>query len=158
MYIGVLWILAVGRVDSVILTDYFRIGSSDSLEVAVGSLSYLPLKSRHSEQYVLISWGKPSSLSVIRAVMAFLTVRRDAPGPLFLPSNGQPLSRASLTDWLRQTQYTDFLSHSFRTGSATNGALHHLIQALGLGQSSSYHLYIRTSSEALTALLSTFGR
>ena len=67
MYIGVLWILAVGRVDSVILTDYFRIGSSDGLEVAVDSvmsLSCLSLKSRHSKQIVFAKAVLSTSVGV----------------------------------------------------------------------------------------------
>ena len=73
----------------------------------VAFLSAVKIKTFETDRFrkgcfVYISWGKPSSLSVVRAVMAFLTVRGDAPGPLFLLSNGQPLSRASITDWLRQ--------------------------------------------------------
>ena len=41
-------------------------------------------------------------LCAVRAVMNYLALRRDAPGPLFLLQNGQPLSRNILTDWLRQ--------------------------------------------------------
>jgi len=84
-----------------------------------------------------------------------------SPGPLFLFQNGRPLSRALLTDWLRQTLASanipsNFSSHSFRIGAATvaarNGVLDHLIQALGRWSSSAYQLYIRTPSESLAAL------
>ena len=36
-------------------------------------------------------------------MLAYLSLRGDSPGPLLLLQNGQPLSRAILTDWLRQT-------------------------------------------------------
>ena len=36
-------------------------------------------------------------------MLAYLFLQGDFPGPLFLLQNGQPLSRAFLTDWLRQT-------------------------------------------------------
>ena len=39
-------------------------------------------------------------LCAVRAVMNYLALRGDAPGPLFLLQNGQPLSRNILTDWL----------------------------------------------------------
>ena len=85
----------------------------------------------------------------------------EVPGPLFLFQNGRPLSRALLTDWLRQTLASanipgNFSSHSFRIGAATvaarNGVPDHLIQALGRWSSSAYQLYIRTPSESLAAL------
>jgi len=93
--------------------------------------------------------------------MTYLASRGDVPGPLFLFQNGQPLSHALLTDWLRQILAStnipsNFSSHSFRIGAATvaapNGVPDHLIQALGRWSSSAYQLYIRTLSESLAAL------
>ena len=53
--------------------------------------------------------------------MAYLSVRGNVPGPLFLLVNGQPLSRATLTNWLRQIFSTagiegNFSSHTKREG------------------------------------------
>ena len=76
----------------------------------------------------------------MRAMMAYLAIRGDASGPLFLMCDGQPLSRTRLTEWLRQILRTagvegNFSSHSFRTEAATvaarNGVPDQFIQALG---------------------------
>ena len=93
--------------------------------------------------------------------MNYLALRGDAPGPLFLLQNGQPLSRNTLTDWLRQIMASarvpgNFSSHSFRIGAATvaarNGVPDHLIQSMGHWSSNAYQLYIRTPAEVLAAL------
>ena len=100
-------------------------------------------------------------LCAVHAVLAYLSLRGDSPGPLFLLQNGQPLSRTILTDWLRQIMSAsgipgNFSSHSFRIGAASvaarNGIPDHLIQALGRWTSNAYHLYIRTPSEYLAGL------
>ena len=115
--------------------------------------------------YVHIGLGS-LPLCAVHAMMAYLAVKGDVPGLLFLPCNGQPLSRARLTDWLRQILHSaglegNFSSHSFRIGTATvaaqNGVPDHLIQALGRWQSSAYQSYIRTPSEVLAALLSSLS-
>ena len=87
-------------------------------------------------------------------------IRGDGSGPLFLCQNGQPLSRALLTDWLRRVMTTagissHFSSHSFRIGTATvagrNGIPDHLIQELGQWKNSAYQGYIRTPSAVLSS-------
>ena len=100
-------------------------------------------------------------LCAVHALMAYLALRGDAPGPLFLFQNVQPLSRNILTDWLRQTMASakvpgNFSSHSFRIGAATvaarSGVPDHLIQCVGRWSSNAYQLYIRTPAEVLAAL------
>ena len=108
--------------------------------------------------------GKGSyPLCAIQALMAYLTMRGNMDGPLFLFQDGRPLSRVSLTEWLRKILSAagipgTFSSHSFRTGAATvaarNGVPDHLIQALGRWTSNAYLLYIRTPAEALAQLSS----
>ena len=107
--------------------------------------------------HIHIGLGR-APLCAVQALLTYLSVRGNVPGPLFLLANGQPLSRAILTDWLRQIFSTagiegNFSSHSFRIGAATvaacNGIPDHLIQALGRWTSNAYLLYIRTPSEAL---------
>ena len=84
-------------------------------------------------------------LCAIRSLLAYLTLRGDAPGPLFLFRDRRPLSRALLTSWLRDILSSagiqgNFSSHSFRIGAATvaarNGIPDHQIQALGRWTSS----------------------
>jgi len=110
--------------------------------------------------FIHIGLGKPP-LCAVHSMMTYLASRGNVPGPLFLFQNGRPLSRALLTDWLRQILASanipgNFSSHSFRIGAATvaarNGVPDHLIQALGRWSSSAYQLYIRTPSESLAAL------
>ena len=112
-----------------------------------------------------IGLGRPP-LCALSAIMNYLPLRGQSPGPLFLLSNGQPLSRTLLTHLLKDVFATagiqgSFSSHSFRIGAATvaarMGVPDHLIQAMGRWNSDAYKLYIRTPAEALaqvTSLLS----
>ena len=95
--------------------------------------------------------------------MAYLQLRGNGAGPLFLLQDGRPFSRALLTDWLRRFLTAagvqgSFSSHSFRIGAATvaarNGIPDHLIKELGRWTSHAYQLYIRTPSESLAQLSS----
>lgn len=110
--------------------------------------------------FVHIGLGK-APVCAVQALLSYLSVRGDSPGPLFLHKSGQPLSRATLSDWLRQILASagvqgNFSSHSFHIGAATvaarNGIPDHLIQALGRWTSNAYQLYIRTPSEVLAGL------
>ena len=110
--------------------------------------------------HIHIGLGR-APLCAVHALLVYLSVRGNVPGPLFLLANGQPLSRSILTDWLRQIFSTariedNFSSHSFRIGAATvasrNGIPDHLMQALGRWISNAYQLYIRTPSEALAGI------
>jgi len=112
-----------------------------------------------------IGLGRPP-LCALSAIMNYLPLRGQSPGPLFLHSNGQPLSCTLLTHWLKDIFATtgiqgSFSSHSFRICAAPvvapMGVPDHLIQAVGHWNSDAYKLYIRTPTEALvqvTSLLS----
>ena len=100
-------------------------------------------------------------LCTLSALMTYLSLRGNSAGPLFLLQDGRPLSRATLTAWLRQIMASarvpgNFSSHSFRIGAATvaarNGVPDHLIQAMGRWSSNAYQLYIRTPSASLATL------
>ena len=102
-------------------------------------------------------------LCALQAVLAYLAVRGNLGGLLFLFQDGRPLTRAVLTAQLREILAGagvsgNFSSHSFRIGAATvaarNGIPDHLIQALGRWSSSAYQLYIRTPSETLASFSS----
>ena len=109
--------------------------------------------------------GRPH-LCALSALMQYLPLRGQFPGPLFLLSSGQPLSHALLTRWLKDLFTASgiqgsFSSHSFRIGAVTvaprTAIPDHLIQAMGHWNSDAYKLYIRTPAEALvqaTSLLS----
>ena len=106
-------------------------------------------------------------LCAIRSLLAYLTLRGDTPGPLFLFRDRRPLSRALLTSWLCDILSSagiqgNFSSHSFRIGAATvaarNGIPDHQIQALGRWTSSAYLSYIRTPAESLSQLSKQLSR
>ena len=110
--------------------------------------------------FVHIGLGR-HPLCAVQAMMLYLASRGDTPGPLFLFTNGQPLTRTGLTDWLRRIMAANqipgtFSSHSFRIGAATvaarNGVPDHLIQTMGRWSSNAYQLYIRTPADTLAAL------
>ena len=76
--------------------------------------------------HIHIGLGR-APLCAVQALLAYLSLRGNVPGPLFLLANGQPLSRLILTDWLRQIFSSagiegHFSSHSFRIGVATVAA------------------------------------
>ena len=123
------------------------------------------IKASKTDPFVHIGWGK-APLCALLAMLAYLSMRGNAPGPLFLLKNRQPLSRPLLTNRLRQILSAagidgNFSSHSFRIGAATvaarNGVPDHLIQALGRWTSNAYQLYIRTPSESLAGLSSSLA-
>ena len=100
-------------------------------------------------------------LCAIQSLLAYLSVRGNASGPLFLFRDSQPLCQAILSPWLRlilSSAGTDgnFSSHSFRIVAATvaarNGIADHQIQVLGRWTSKAYLTYIRTPAEALSKL------
>ena len=112
--------------------------------------------------YLYIGLGRPP-LCALSAIMNYLPLRGQSPGPLFLLSNGQPLSHTLLTHWLKDIFAAagiqgSFSSHSFRIGAATvaarMGVPDHLIQAVGRWNSDAYKLYIRTPAEALAQVSS----
>ena len=74
-------------------------------------------------RYIHIGQGK-EPLCAIAALSKYLQCRGDVQGPLFMRRGGAPLSRALLTDWLRNILTTagvegNYSSHSFRIGAAT---------------------------------------
>lgn len=110
--------------------------------------------------FIHIGKGR-SPLCAIEAILSYLVVRGNKPGPLFVLQNGSPLTRPLLTKWLREIVSAagitgNFSSHSFRIGAATvaarNGVADHLIQALGRWKSNAYQVYIRTPAETLANL------
>ena len=115
--------------------------------------------------FIHIGLGK-YPLCAVHATMTYLAARGDAPGPLFLFANGQPLTRTRLTDWLRQIMTSarisgNFSSHSFRIGAATvaarRGIPDHLIQTMGHWSSNAYQLYIRMPADSLAVLSQQLG-
>jgi hypothetical protein len=102
-----------------------------------------------------------SPLCPVEAMLNFLEPRGGSAGPLFVRSNGVPLTRTYLSERLRRLLSDagipgNFSSHSFRIGAATSAALagvpDHLFQTLGRWFSSAYLTYIRTPRSLLSNL------
>ena len=100
-----------------------------------------------------------ASLCPVSALLDYLSVRGLTDGPLFLCSDGQPLSRVLLVSNVRSAlaslgiNVDHFSGHSFRIGAAST-ALHAgvsdaKIKMLGRWESSAYQLYLRTPREDL---------
>ena len=111
--------------------------------------------------HIHIGLGR-APLCTVQALLAYLSLRGNVPGPLFLLMNGQPLSISILTDWLQQIFSTagiegNFSSHSFHIGAAMvaarSGIPDHQIQALGRWPSNAYQLYIRTPCAGISSQL-----
>jgi hypothetical protein len=102
-----------------------------------------------------------SPLCPVESLLSYLEIRGGSDGPLFVRSNGAPLTRTVFTERLRrllsQTGITGhFGSHSFRIGAATTtglaGVPEHIIQTLGRWSSSAYLAYIRTPRNLLASV------
>ncbi len=76
----------------------------------------------------------------VRALLQYLQLRGSEADPLFCHTNGSPITRVTLTAWLRTAVSRagiegNFSGHSFRIGAATSAAAagipDHLIKTLG---------------------------
>jgi len=99
--------------------------------------------------FVHIDLGR-HPLCAIQAMMSYLAIRGDVPGPLLLFTTGQPLTRTSLTDWLRQIP-GNFSSHSFCVITVTVAGSGSSDQTMGCWCSNAYQLYFRTPADTLAA-------
>lgn len=103
-----------------------------------------------------------SSLCPITAILNFLAVRASVEGPLFVLSNGKPLSKSYFVNRVRAALHVAgidekaYSGHSFRIGAATAAAAAgvpaYLIKMLGRWESEAYQLYIRTPRETLASI------
>ena len=90
-------------------------------------------------------------MCLVKAMVAYLTVRSPAPSPLFLFQDGAMLSRPCLIAAVRACLAAGGINqdcgHSFRIGAATTavkkGIEDSMIQVLGHWQSSAYLHYVR---------------
>ena len=103
-----------------------------------------------------------STLCPVNALLAYVDVRGQAPGPLFRFKDQQPLTRERLVSCLRTAISKAgfdpklYAGHSFRIGAATaahlNGVEDSTIMTLGRWKSDAYLRYIRTPKEQLAKL------
>lgn len=107
--------------------------------------------------------GKTDSRTCpVTAILAYLSLRSPAAGPLFIHENGAPLLRSEPVSVVRSAlssaglEVSRFTGHSFWIGAATSSALaglpDSLIQTLGRWKSSSFLHYIRTPPQTLLGI------
>ena len=93
------------------------------------------------------------SLCPITALSSYLSLHGSAPGPLFMFSDGSPLTRQQLSSSLQSILHGagysgSYSGHSFRIWAATTAAARgvpdHLLKTLGRWSSEAYQIYIRT--------------
>lgn len=103
-----------------------------------------------------------STVCPVTALLAYLSIRPPSPGPLFLHSDGSPLTRPSLVSAVRAAlsgtglDLSRYTGHSFRVGAATSAARaglpDSLIQTLGRWRSPAFLRYIRTPTDTLLSV------
>ena len=101
----------------------------------------------------------------VAAVLNYLAVRPESPGPMFVFEDGSPLTRPALVSLLREAlqkagiDSSSYSGHSFHIGAATAAAeagySDSFIQSLGRWKSAAFIQYIRTSADQLTRVAST---
>ena len=106
-------------------------------------------------------------LCPVAAMLAYIAIRGDRPGPLFLLEDGRYLTPAILTEHLREAlsdlglDPLQFAGHSLRIGDATSAAEKGLedstIRALGRWRSDAYHRYIRLPHSHLATASGSLG-
>ena len=95
----------------------------------------------------------------VTAVLCFLAIRHVRDGPLFIWSNGSPLTQQHFVRAVRtilaeaKVDRTAYSGHSFCIGTATSAARAgipaHVIKMLGCWESEAYLLYVRMPRESL---------
>ena len=132
------------------------------------SPTVIKIRLRHSktDQYgkgvdVYLGRTGDNNLCPVSALLAYLTIRGNAPGPLFRLKDGKLHTTAVFTASLREAlstlgyNATEYAGHSFRIGAATTaaecGIEDSIIKLLGRWDSSAYQVYVRASGQALAS-------
>lgn len=108
-----------------------------------------------------------TDLCPVQALLEYLSLRGREPGPLFLWSDGKPVTKTRLVEEVRLAlrgaglPEKEFAGHSFRIGAATTasaaGVEDSTIQALGRWKSSAFLSYIRASPKLLAGVSHTIA-
>ena len=99
------------------------------------------------------------SLCPVAAVLSYMIKRGSSPGPLFIFSDGKPLTRSRFVSEVKKAlakagvDSSCYLGHSFRSEAATTAAKRGIgettIKMLGRWQSNAYQVYIKTPRDQL---------
>ena len=103
-----------------------------------------------------------TDLCPVSALLAYLAIRGDVPGPLFIHQDRSPLTKHKLILMLRSTlqeagiDATYYSGHSFRIGAATTAAAcgisETIIMQMGRWRSSAYQAYIKIPTRDLATI------
>ena len=103
-----------------------------------------------------------TDLCPVSALLAYLAIRGDVPGPLFIHQDRSPLTKHKLILMLRSTlqeagiDATYYSGHSFRIGAATTAAACGIseifIMQMGRWRSSAYQAYIKIPTRDLATI------
>ena len=103
----------------------------------------------------------------ISAMLAYLAIRGEGPGPLFRFASGKPLTRDRLVTEIRSALSAAghreqlYAGHSFRVGAATTAAKQGIsdsaIQTLGRWKSAAYLAYVRIPRERFATISKTLS-
>ena len=103
-----------------------------------------------------------SLLCPVTAILKYIEIRGDRPGPFFMDSSHKALTKQRFVEHIRDIlnslglQQDQYAGHSFRIGAATTAAVAGIedstIQTLGRWHSAAFLQYIRTPKEHLAAL------
>ena len=140
-------------------------------DVAVDSRSAPTMVKVHLKRSKCDQFGKgvdvivgrtDSPVCPVAAVVAFIALRQDRPGPFFMDAKLAPVTKAWLVKQVRDIlsslglPQNEYAGHSFRIRAATSAALAGVedstIQALGRWQSAAFLQYIRMPREQLAAI------
>lgn len=125
------------------------------------SLMYLRIKSSKTDPFrtgcvIRLASIPGHTLCPVQAARSYLRFRGNAPGPLFIFSDGKFLTRNYVVAFIRMSLpgIPNIHSHSFRIGGASAalsaGASDALIRVMGRWSSDCYNRYIRVSDPQVT--------
>ena len=132
----------------------------------------IKIKSSKTDQcrrgYKVVLGRTDNCLCPVSALLSYLAILGNSPGPLFHWQNKTPLSKPKFVEHVRQALLSAnlpahlYAGHSFRIGAATTtvaaGIEDSTIQTLGRRKSSSYLLYIRLNNSHMVSLSSTLAQ
>ncbi len=111
---------------------------------------------KHGNEICTVHVYPDKTCCPVQALLKYLKLRGTKSGPLFIHSNGLPVSRDEVAEILKQTLMlinedpTQYNTHSFRIGrlcsAAENGATETQLRLLGRWKSNAFLKYLRPLS------------
>ena len=153
--IGVITV-SQGPANNVIqINQLFKVMGPDN-EVCSLKLAFQDYKHHYNQPATSLLIARQTILCPVQSMLDYLSLRTNSVGPIFVSSNGRPVSRSYFTRLLRSCfkacnlDPTCYKGHSFRIGAATYAAQQGFsdakIRALGRWKSDAFKRYIRTQT------------